>query len=102
MPIGLILGIIVALGIITAAGVWSGRQVRNASDFSGGGAKAGSAIVAGTIIGTLVGGSSTVGTAQLAYTYGMSAWWFTLGGGIGCLVAGILGVLIHFHSKKNG
>lgn len=86
MPIGLILGIIVALGIITAAGVWSGRQVRNASDFSGGGAKAGSAIVAGTIIGTLVGGSSTVGTAQLAYTYGMSAWWFTLGAGIACLL----------------
>lgn len=86
MSIGLILGVIVALGIITAAGIYSGRQVKNASDFSGGSAKAGSAIVAGTIIGTLVGGSSTVGTAQLAYTYGMSAWWFTLGAGIACLL----------------
>ena len=24
------------------------------------------------------------------------------GGGIGCMVAGVLGVLVHFHSKKNG
>lgn len=42
-------------------------------------------VVSGAIIGTLVGGSSTVGTAQLAYNYGFSAWWFTLGAGIGCL-----------------
>lgn len=47
-------------------------------------------IVAGIIIGTLVGGSSTVGTAQLAFTYGMSAWWFTLGGGIACLVLALV------------
>ncbi len=25
----------------------------------------------------------------------------TVGAGIGCLVAGLLGVLMHFHSKKN-
>ena len=36
-------------------------------------------------MGTLVGGSSTVGTAQLAYNYGLSAWWFTLGAGIACV-----------------
>ncbi len=48
------------------------------------------AIVAGVIIGTLVGGSSTVGTAQLAYTFGLSAWWFTLGAGISCLVLGLV------------
>ena len=24
-----------------------------------------------------------------------------VGGGIGCLIAGLLGVLIHFHSRKN-
>ena len=47
-------------------------------------------VVSGAIIGTLVGGSSTIGTAQLAYTYGFSAWWFTLGSGIGCLVLGLI------------
>ena len=41
-------------------------------------------------MGTLVGGSSTVGTAQLAYHYGMSAWWFTLGSGIACLILGLI------------
>ncbi len=24
-----------------------------------------------------------------------------VGGGLGCLVAGVLGVLVHFHSKRN-
>ena len=86
MSIGLLLGVVAALGIITAAGIYSGRQVKSASDFSGGSSKAGPAIVTGTIIGTLVGGSSTIGTAQLAFTYGLSAWWFTLGAGIACLL----------------
>ncbi len=53
---------------------------------SSGGGKNGSVVVAGIIMGTLVGGSATVGTAQLSYSYGMSAWWFTLGGGLACLV----------------
>ena len=44
-----------------------------------------STVSIGAIIGTLVGGSSTIATAQLAYTFGMSAWWFTLGAGIACL-----------------
>lgn len=41
---------------------------------------------AGMLMGTLVGGSATIGTAQLAFQYGLSAWWFTLGSGIACLV----------------
>ncbi len=74
--------------MIAVTGVYSGRKVKNASDFSTGGHRASSLLVAGTIIGTLVGGSSTVGTAQLAYNYGFSAWWFTLGAGLGCLILG--------------
>ena len=78
-------GIVLVLGIIIFASIWSGRRVRSAADFSTGG-RSSSPLVAGAIMGTLVGGSSTVGTAQLAYTCGMSAWWFTLGAGLGCLV----------------
>lgn len=84
-----IAGIVLALALITGIGIYSGRKVKNASDFSTGGGKTGAGIVAGTIMGTLVGGASTVGTAQLAFTYGFSAWWFTLGGGIGCLVLAV-------------
>jgi len=81
-----ILGIILTLILITVIGVYSGRLVETASDFSHGGRKSGRGIIAGTIMGTLVGGASTIGTAQLAFLYGFSAWWFTLGAGIGCLI----------------
>lgn len=80
-----VIGIIFTLILITSVGVFSGRKVKTSSDFSIGGKRAGTGIVAGTIMGTLVGGSSTIGTAQLAFLYGFSAWWFTLGAGFGCL-----------------
>jgi SSS family solute:Na+ symporter len=41
-------------------------------------------------MGTLVGGASTSGTAQLAFRFGLSAWWFTLGAGLACLLLGLL------------
>jgi SSS family solute:Na+ symporter len=47
--------------------------VKNAADFSGKSRTAGTALVAGTIMGTLVGGASTIGTAQLAFTSGLDA-----------------------------
>lgn len=88
MNIGIahIIGIVAVLIVIAAVGAWSGRKVSDASDFTTGGGKAGTLVVAGTIMGTLVSGQATVGTAQLAYTYGLAAWWFTLGSGIGCLI----------------
>ena len=43
-------------------------------------------MVAGTIAGTCVGGASTIGTAQLAFSVGVSPWWFSLGLGLGLVV----------------
>lgn len=80
------LGAAIILILIAGVGVYSGKQVKSASDFATGGRSAGAGIVAGTIIGTLVGGASTIGTSQLAFNFGFSAWWFTLGGGIGVLI----------------
>jgi len=85
-----IIGFVFTLILITLVGAYSGRKVKTSSDFSVGGKKAGAGIIAGTIMGTLVGGSSTIGTAQLAFLYGFSAWWFTLGAGIGCLILALL------------
>lgn len=79
-------GILLVLALIVGIGIYSGRKVKDASDFTSGGGKAGPWLVAGTIMGTLVSGQATVGTAQLAYSFGMSAWWFTLGSGVGCLI----------------
>ncbi|SCZ79835.1 sodium:solute symporter family protein [Acidaminobacter hydrogenoformans] len=83
------IGAAIVLAIMTLGGIYSGRQIKSSRDFTSGGRRAGSGIVAGTIIGTLVGGASTIGTAQLAFTDGFSAWWFTLGNGIGCLILGL-------------
>ena len=84
MNIWMIIGLILTVAMILGLSIYSGTK------FKAGGSKNGSAITAGIIMGTLVGGSSTVGTAQLAYNYGMSAWWFTLGGGIACLVLALV------------
>ena len=66
-----------------------GSKARSSQDFSLGGRRSGPWNVFGAITGTLVGGASTIGTAQLAFIWGLSAWWFTLGAGIACLVLGI-------------
>ncbi len=78
-----IIGISISLIAIVALSIYSAKFSKKSAD-------ANSWIVAGAIMGTLVGGSSTVGTAQLAYHYGMSAWWFTLGSGIACLILGLV------------
>lgn len=84
-----IVSIILTLILVTFVGIYSMRQVKSCSDFAVGGRTATVPLIMGTIVGTLVGGASTVGTAQLAFSYGFSAWWFTLGAGIACMVLGV-------------
>lgn len=79
-----LLGLAISILGIAALAIYSGTKPQTYDNVNG------SPIIAGILMGTLVGGSSTVGTAQLAYTYGMSAWWFTLGGGIACLILGLV------------
>ena len=83
MELSLYIGLFATLLVIVSLSVWSGTRAkkdqRNSMD-----------VVAGVITGTLVGGSSTIGTAQLAYQFGMSAWWYTLGAGIACLILALV------------
>lgn len=88
-----IIGIAISLISIVALSIYSGKAVKEKKG-------ANSFIVAGAIMGTLVGGSSTVGTAQLAYKYGMSAWWWTLGSGIACLILAMV-YAKPFHKSGN-
>ena len=100
-----IFGIALSLISIIMLSIYSGKVARDNKGLS-------AKVVAGSIMGTLVGGSSTVGTAQLAYSFGMSAWWFTLGSGIACLILALLfakplhqskhKTLIEFISEKYG
>ena len=78
----LYIGIAIALVAIVAVSILSGKVAKSKKG-------ANAYLVAGAVMGTLVGGASTIGTAQLAYQYGMSAWWFTLGGGISCLILAV-------------
>ena len=83
-------GIILVVILVTGAGMLAGRQVKDNSDFLTGGGRAGKWLTTGAIAGTLIGSQATVGTAQLAFDYGISACWFTVGTGLGCLVLGLV------------
>lgn len=92
-------GALLTLSLIAVIGIRSGKQVKSSRDFAIGGGKSSAFMVAGAIIGTLVGGSSTVATSQLAFTSGFSALWFNLGAGIGCA---LLAVLFVRPMRQNG
>ena len=84
-----IIGIILTVSLLLAVSILSGRKVKDAKAFTTGG-RSGSWMVCGAILGTLVGGQSTIGTAQLAFSFGLSAWWFTIGAALGALVLGVM------------
>lgn len=81
-----IIGALITVALFVFMGVYSGKKVKTAEDFAVSGKSAGSVMVAGTIMGTMIGGASTIGTSQMAFVRGVSAWWFTLGGGLSCLL----------------
>ncbi len=79
---------------ISGCGIFSARKVRSAEGFSLNGRKASTSMITGALAGTCIGGGSTIGTSQLAFSVGLSAWWFNLGIGVGFIVMAI------FFSKR--
>ncbi|MCQ2289261.1 MAG: hypothetical protein MJZ74_09210 [Muribaculaceae bacterium] len=75
--------IILSVMLIIGIGITSARKSK---DFASARGQAGAWIVAGAIIGTLVGGQATVGTAEMGYKFGFSGIWFTWGSALGCLL----------------
>lgn len=75
---------------ITILSLYRFKQVKTSADFSVANRSLGASGVSWVIIGTLVGGASTIGTVQMAYESGLSAWIFTLGSGIACFFLGLL------------
>lgn len=86
----MILGLILTIALIIGIGILSGRKAKDAESFTTGGGRASGWVVCGAIMGTIVSGQSTVGTAQLAFSFGISAWWFTVGAAIGCLMLAVM------------
>lgn len=83
---GMLIGVLMITVGVAAIAVISGRRVKSTQEFTVAGKRAAWPVVSGILVGALVGGASTVGTAQAAFVYGLPAWWFTLGGGIGCVL----------------
>lgn len=77
------------IAVVLGFGIRAASSVHSTKGFSVGGRSAGVPLVAGGIAGTCVGGGATVGTAQLAATAGLSAWWFTIGSGVGLIIMGL-------------
>ena len=88
----------ILLLIISVSAVSSKKQ--KGKDFSGK-RSVSSYLVLGGIVGTLVGGSSTVGTSQAAFESGFSAWWYTLGCSIGILLFSFVFSKRIYFSDKN-
>lgn len=80
---------LVTVAAVIGGGIHAAGAVRSAEGYSLGGRSAGVPMVAGSIAGTVIGGGATVGTAQLAYSAGLSAWWFTLGSGLTFILMGL-------------
>lgn len=81
-----IASLLITLLVTLLPGIISARKIKSADDYNLGGRSAGVGMVAGSIIGTIVGGAATVGTAQLGFKIGLTAWWFTLGSGAALLI----------------
>lgn len=84
-----LLSLVITIVVVIGSGIYSARSVKSAEGYSLGGRLSGAPLIAGSIAGTIIGGGATVGTAQMAYSVGLSAWWFTLGSGIGFIIMGL-------------
>ncbi len=81
---------IITLIITGIAGYIGKLKVEHSKDFIVGGNKLGITGVTGALMGSIIGGASTVGTAQMAYNRGIGAIWFILGVCISSIFLGLL------------
>lgn len=84
-----IISLLITTCFVIGCGIYSARSVKSVEGFNLGGRSSSVKLVAGSIAGTSIGGGATIGTAQMAYSFGLSAWWFTLGMGIGFILLAI-------------
>ncbi|MGH4137130.1 sodium:solute symporter family protein [Clostridium sp.] len=94
MCIILIISIIITLLITGIIGYLSKSKVKTSKDFISGGNKLGMMGVTSMLMGSIIGGASTVGTAQMAYNRGIGAVWFIVGLSIASIMLGL------FYSKQ--
>lgn len=72
--------------IVLIIGLLSTFLSKSSDDFLVAGRKMGIVLCAATIAGEWIGGTSTIGTSQVGYLYGISAAWFPIANSIGILI----------------
>lgn len=82
MNIHLLLLIVYSV-LLTAAGLWIGRLVRGSGDFFVAGRALTAPLIFSTVLAANIGAGTTVGATGLAYTEGISAWWWKGSAAIG-------------------
>ncbi|MBQ3586704.1 MAG: sodium:solute symporter family protein, partial [Synergistaceae bacterium] len=88
--------------ILVAIGAFIGRKAKSASDFFVAGRKFGAGLLFTSLIAANLGAGSTVGVTALAYTLGVSAWWWIGSAGRGSLIlAYVVGPKIWRIARKN-
>ncbi|MBQ3652883.1 MAG: sodium:solute symporter family protein [Synergistaceae bacterium] len=88
--------------ILVVLGAVIGRRAKSASDFFVAGRNFGAGLLFTTLIAANLGAGSTVGVTALAYTHGLSAWWWIGSAGIGSMVlAFLVGPRIWRIARKN-
>ncbi|TZE82414.1 sodium:solute symporter family protein [Calorimonas adulescens] len=75
--------------IISAIGLYYGQKVKTLSDFNVGSGKLGASMVSGNLVGIVLGGASTIGTAEIAYTSGFNSLLYVLGTTTALIILGI-------------
>jgi SSS family solute:Na+ symporter len=85
----LIISAIITLIITGIIGYLSKSRVKTSRDFISGGSKLGVMGVTSMLMGSIIGGAGTVGTAQMAYNRGIGAMWFIVGLSIASILLGL-------------
>lgn len=84
MNVHLVFLIVYSAGLV-AVGLWIARSVRGSGDFFVAGRNLGAPLVFATVLAANIGAGTTVGAAGLAYTDGISAWWWSGSAAVGSL-----------------
>lgn len=88
MNVHLTLLLVYTVGL-TAVGLWIARSVKGSSDFFVAGRSLSAPLLFSTVLAANIGAGSTVGAAGLAYTDGVSAWWWNGSAAIGSVALAI-------------
>ncbi|MEJ8554738.1 sodium:solute symporter family protein [Tepidibacter sp. Z1-5] len=86
----LIISAVLTLIITALAGYLGKIKVKNSKDFISAGNKLGIVGVTSMLMGSIIGGASTVGTAQMAYRRGFVAIWFIVGLSVASILLGLI------------